>query len=225
MMANSNNSSKLQADLKQFGYGGFVKRILKFFLRKIGININSYYYLVNHIDADARRKQFENAGLPPIKELIYDDFLKGDKAVFTEKKLALIQERMNDESFHAYGIIENDKLVYSCWVSLNKMESSDKCTDGGLDDDEGLLVDAYCGPIARGRGLHGAMNAYRLLKISQYGKEKAVVIVLKENIPAFKSQKKVGFEVAFTYYVANVWGKTYTNYFKRKKTYKDVMAK
>ena len=196
-MSNS-QPSKLLSDLKQYGFWGFMKRVAKFFLRKIGIKYDSYYYIVNHINAEARRKQFEAAHLPLVQQLTYDDFLKGDKTVFNEKKLALIRERLVDNSFCAYGIVENDKLIYSCWISLKKLESSNACVGGLLDDNEGLLLDAYCSPIARGRGLHGAMNAYRLWQISQNGKDQAVGIVLKENKPAYKSQIKVGFEVAFT---------------------------
>jgi len=214
------SNNKFQADLKQFGFWGFFKRTAKFFLRKIGINYNSYYYIVNYIDAEARRKQFEAAKLPPVKKLTYDDFLLGDKTIFTDKKLHLIKKRLQDDNYHAYGIIENGQLIYSCWISLKKLESSNACVEGLLDDNEGLLVDAYCSPTARGRGLHGAMNAYRLWQLAQNGKNQAVGIVLKENKPAYKSQIKVGFEVAFTYYVAYVWGKTFTNYFKRKQAYR-----
>lgn len=225
MQNNNQQPSKLQADLKQFGFWGFLKRIAKFFLRKIGINVNSYYYMVNHINAEARRKQFEAANLLAVKELTYEDFLKGDPSVFNEKKLTLIQQRLADGTYKAFGIIENGQLIYSCWISLKKLESSDACVESGLGEKEGLLVDAYCSPVARGRGLHGAMNAYRLWQLSQQGKNQAVVIVLKENIPAYKSQLKVGFEVAFIYYVATVWGKTITNYYKRKKTYIEYAGK
>lgn len=209
-------SRNLKADLKQFGFWGFLKRIAKFFLRKIGINVNSYYYMVNHINAEAHRKQFEAANLLAVKELTYDDFLKGDTSVFNEKKLTLIQQRLADGTYKAFGIIENGQLIYSCWISLKKLESSDACVESGLGEKEGLLVDAYCSPVARGRGLHGAMNAYRLWQLSQHGKNRAVVIVLKENTPAYKSQLKVGFEVAFKYYTLEIGKKHYTNFFKLK---------
>lgn len=48
------------------------------------------------------------------------------------------------------------------------------------------------------------------------GKERAVVVILKENKPAYKSQLRVGFDVAFVYYVATLWGKAYTNYYEKK---------
>lgn len=223
-MSNS-QQSKLQADFKQLGFWGFLKRIFKFFLRKIGINVNSYYYMVNRIDAEARWKQFEAAQLSMVKTLEYEDFLKGDKNVFNEHKLSVIRQRFEDEGFKSFGIVENDKLVYSCWISLIKMETSNAFMDGSLDGNEGLLLDAYCSPVARGRGLHGAMNAYRLWQISQHNKNQAVVIVLKENKPAYKSQIKVGFEVAFTYYIATVWGKTFTNYFNKKQKYRENESK
>lgn len=216
---------KIQNDIKQFGFGGWLKRIVKFVLSKIGIRINSYYYMVNQIDADLMRSQFETANLPSVRQLIYDDFLIGDKTVFNDKKLALIRGRLMDNSYHAYGIVIDNKLMYSCWISLKKLESSNACVEGLIDDNEGFLFDAYCCPAARGRGFHSAMNAYRLWQISQNGKSHAVVIILKENKPAYKSQLKVGFQTGFTFYVATFWGKTVTNYFKRKEQYRESTKK
>lgn len=222
MRIDDRRPSKYKADFKQYGFSGFVKRGCKFLLRKVGIDVNSYYYMVNTIDAEERRRQFEAAGLPPVKELTYEDFLTGDSSVFTEKKLSSIRARLSEGTFKAFGIIENGCLIYSCWISLKKLESSSSFVNGSLDPDEGLLMDAYCSPLSRGRGLHGAMNSYRLWQLSQNGKQKAVVIVLKENKPAFKSQIKVGFDVAFIYRVASIWGKTFTDYYKLKNKYRKV---
>lgn len=219
------NGEKFRADYKQFGLLGLFKRTAKFFLRKIGINTNSYYYMINQIDVEARRKQFEAANLIQVKELTYNDFLIGDKSVFNEKKLTVIQQWLSEGTYKAYGIVENGILIYSCWISLHKLETSDECVVGCLDENEGLLLGAYCSPAARGRGLHGAMNAYRLWQLTQNGKNQAVVIILKENKPAYKSQLKVGFEVLFTYSVVTIWGKTFTNYFRRKQKYRDNVGK
>lgn len=219
------NGEKFRADYKQFGLLGLFKRTAKFFLRKIGINTNSYYYMINQIDVEARRKQFEAANLTQVTELTYDDFLIGDKSVFNEKKLTVIQQWLSEGTYKAYGIVENGILIYSCWISLHKLETSDECVVGCLDENEGLLLGAYCSPAARGRGLHGAMNAYRLWQLTQNGKNQAVVIILKENKPAYKSQLKVGFEVLFTYSVVTIWGKTFTNYFRRKQKYRDNVGK
>ena len=38
------------------------------------------------------------------------------------------------------------------------------------------------------------MNKYRLMKLKENGKDSAVVILLSENAPARKSQKKVRFK-------------------------------
>jgi hypothetical protein len=208
--------SKIAEDFKQYGFFGFLKRIAKWFLRMIGIRINSYYYMVNDIDYDKQRRLFESKGLTEVKELDYNDFLKGDKTEFTEKKLKRVKQRLDDNGYHAYGIIENGKLVYSCWISLNWLESHNKCIEGPLSENECLLVDAYCAPEGRGRGFHNTMNSYRLMKAYEHGKRRSIGIVLSENVPAFKSQIKTGNRVLFKFYVADLWGKTCTNYFKNK---------
>jgi len=182
----------------------------------IGIRINSYYYMVNDIDYDKQRRLFESKGLTGVKELDYNDFLKGDKTEFTEKKLKRVKQRLADKGYHAYGIMENDKLVYSCWISLNWLESHNKCIETSLSENECLLVDAYCAPEGRGHGFHNTMNSYRLMKAYEYGKRRSIGIVLSENAPAYKSQIKTGNRVLFKFFVADLWGKSYTNYFKNK---------
>lgn len=172
--------------------------------------------MVNDINYEKQKSLFESKGLAGVKELDYEDFLKGDKTEFTEKKLKRVKQRLADEGYHAYGIIENNKLLYSCWISLNWLESSNKCIESSLNDNECLLVDAYCAPEGRGHGFHNAMNSYRLMKAYEYGKQRGVVIILSENKPAYKSQIKTGNKVLFKYHVIDLWGKTFTNYFKNK---------
>lgn len=209
------NTGKIQTDYKQYGFGGFLKRCLKFFLRKMGIIMDSYYYMIKYVSPEESKLLFDKANITDVKILSYQDFLLGDKDVFTAKKLDVIKTRIEKGSYIPYGIVRGGHLIYSCWISFDEMETTTKCLNGQLAANEALLVDDYCTPSARGKGIHTAMNAYRLWQIAQRGKEKAIVVILKENKPAFQSQLTVGFEVAFTYYVATFWGKTYTNYFKK----------
>lgn len=205
---------KLLNSYKQYGIIGLLLRIIKYILRKVGINFEQYYYLVNDID---REKQLEiwNRNTLRVKHLVYDDFLLGDKSVFTEKKLSLIRERLNN-GYYAYGVIENGKLIYSCMLSTRELQVHAGDVSLPLSENECLMVDAYCAPEARGRGIHSQMNAYRLLQTLELGREKCVAIVLKENIPAFKSQIKVGYKVEFMFYVCKVGNKVFTNFYKKK---------
>lgn len=211
--------SKLKTDYKQYGFWGFCKRIAKFFLRKVGVQLDSYYYMVNQIDYKSRYSQFKLSGISDVKTLSYNDFLLGDKDVFTERKLEIIQKRSENRDYYPYGIIKDNRLVYSCWVSLTEIEFPNSLSKDFLLPEEALLVDDYCSPSERGKGIHTAMNSYRLCRIFELGKKQAVVIILKENIPAYKSQRKVGFETAFTYCVFTVLGKTFTDYYSKKRKY------
>lgn len=206
--------SKIVDLYKQYGFIGFISRLLKSILRKTGINFEQYYYLVNDID---REKQLEIWNRNPlrVKHLVYEDFLLGDKSVFTEKKLSLIRERLNN-GYYAYGIIENGKLIYSCMLSTRELQVHAGDVLLPLAENECLMVAAYCAPEARGRGIHSQMNAYRLLQTLELGREKCVAIVLKENVPAFKSQIKVGYKVEFIFYVCKVGNKVFTNFYKKK---------
>lgn len=211
--------NKFKDKYKQFGIVGYCNRLIKSVFRVLlGIEYEKYYYLVNDIDYQAQREIFEKKrGIWEIKKLQYGDFLHGVPSVFTEKKLLKIKYRFDHSGdYEAYGIVENDRLIYSCWLSFKDLHVTDKL-NCPLPDDECFMFDAYCAPDFRGHGLHGMMNAYRLMKGYEHGKTRCAVIVLRENIPALKSQLRVGYRIAFNYYVLNVGNKSFTNFFLKKR--------
>jgi len=173
-------------------YSYFVHQILR-------ISIGKEHYLRLVIDIDDINKRLEGFDLP-VKELAYEDFLHGDPKEFTTAKLKFIESRLKDSSYKCYGIIEDGVLVYSTWISLHKLGLSVDTKPIFLADDEGLLEDSYCAPSARGRGIHGKMNNYRIKKLYEYGKKKVIAIVLDGNTAAFKVQLKQGFVELGTFY-------------------------
>lgn len=211
-------SDKIRNTYKQYGFLGFIGRLVKASLSILGIRFNRYYYLVNNIDYQCQKETFDKkCNDQIIKVLTYNDFLLGDPEIFNAKKLKTIRYRLEQGDYLAYGIIENNKLIYSCWLSFKELQSSNSIINGLLSDNECLMLDAYCNPRFRGQGLHSMMNAYRLMKGYERGKTKCVAIILHENIPALKSQLKVGYRIAFIYYVLTLWGKSYTNFISKKK--------
>lgn len=208
--------NKLQAKFKTNGLGGVLISLIKRIMQFGGIKYNRYYYITNDIDKDELFSFYNSKPISDIKELTMEDFLlyKND---FSERKIDTISKRFQSKTYRAYGIIRDKRLVYYCWISLEEFRTSCKDIKGTLQENEFLLIDAFCHPTYRGQGLHGTMNAYRLLQGYKLGYTKSVGIVLKENKPALRSQIKVGFKVEFIYYVCNIWGKTYTNFYKLKR--------
>lgn len=205
---------------KQFGFKGTASRICKHLLRKIGLFYNSYFYFTAKVNPSILQKIWGDNPIKNVKKLSYSDFLLGEKSIFNEKKLNLIKCRFSQENdYVAYGIVENNMLLYSCWIGLKYFETSSAIVSDKLKEDEFLLLDAYCNPLARGRGIHTSMNAYRCMKAMELGRFVCVAVVLKENIPAKKVQKKCGLDIAFKYYVLKVFGKSYTNFFKKKENF------
>lgn len=183
-------------------YKGFLRVILKTQIGKI-------HYLRLNIDIDKVNNALEGFNLP-VKELTYEDFLKGDPSVFRGEKLDLIKNRLQDPYYKAYGIIENNRLIYSTWISLKQLGLTIKLKQPiVMASDEGLLEDSYCDPIARGRGLHGKMNNYRIKKLYDLGKRRVIALVLDGNTPALKVQKKCGFEELGTFYCGYLFGRNY----------------
>lgn len=199
---------------KQYGFWGFVRRAFKSFLRLFGIEFNRYYFLENTIDYEKQKSFYDSRSLENARELVINDFLNSDSP-----RYITAMNRFSSSGFKAFGVFGDGKLVYSCWISLNKLESHEKIISGTLPSDSFLLIDAYCAPDARGKGIHGTMNAYRLMKGYELGKKKALAIVLHENSPALKSQIKVGFNVLFEFRTLKVFGKEYTDFFKLRKIY------
>jgi len=193
----------------EYLFKGFLRRVLK-------IQIGKIHYLRLNIDIDKINKTLNGFDLP-VKELTYEDFLKGDKTVFNGEKLDLIKARVEDPYYKAYGIIENGRLIYSTWISLKLLGLPIIMKNPiFMDDDEGLLEDSYCDPIARGRGLHGKMNNYRIKKLYELGKRRVIALVLDGNIPALKVQSKCGFEELGTFHCGYLFGRNYSTLKKSK---------
>lgn len=189
-----------------------VSRIPHKVLSYLGIRWEYSYLLVQTIDRHAinskQSKMAEFCKAHNVKELTYEDFLLGDKANFTQKKLAIIRERFSHpDQYKAYGIVANGKLLYSCWLSFNDID-----LPFGIRlpmEEDALFLDDYCSPDARGRGIHTMMNFFRLSRLLENGKRSAAVLILTFNKPALKSQITAGFKKKakiFTYKIGNHTG-------------------
>ncbi len=193
------------------------KKIYKGVLRRVfKTQIGKLHYMRLKIDIEKVNKALEGFDLP-VKELTYEDFLKGDKNIFHGKKLELLKVRLKDPNYRGYGIIENNRLIYSTWVSLKHLGLAIKPKKPILlAADEGLLEDSYCAPSARGRGLHGKMNNYRIRKLYESGKRTVLAMVLHTNTPAMKVQLKCGFKDLGTFRCGYLFGRPYLTLKKEK---------
>lgn len=203
---------KIIEKLKKYG----IKTAFRYVGRKVfKTEVFKVHYLRLTIDIDNINKKLEGFDLQP-KELVYEDFLKGDTTVFNGAKLELYKKRFEDSTYRAYGIFENDKLIYSTWVSLHRLGMNVETSPIYLLENEGYLEDSYCDPIARGRGLHGKMNNYRIKKIYETGRNRVIAIVQDGNIPALKVQAKSGFEVLGAFYHGIIFGRKFNTLKKSK---------
>lgn len=209
-------SRNLKADLRQYGLWRYLGRLIKAGARRCGVNFEMYYYIVIKIDYERQKAFFGTHPLTGVRELSYDDYAGNPQLGYTGRRLQLQKERFDKGTYRAFGVEDNGKLVYACMISLEEFTTSQQWVSGCLDKDEGFMLDAFCAPEARGKGIHGAMNAYRLMKIYESGKKRCGGVVVVDNKPALKSQLKVGYKVAFKYYTLEIGKKHYTNFFKLK---------
>ena len=187
---------------KNYSFGVLVKVFLKkFFFTEL----SRMHYLRLNINPEVieeRMKGFDLSVLP----LTLDMVLAGDKNVFKGEKLELYKKRLQDPYYHGYGIMEDGKLIYSTWFSSDNLGLPLITKRIPLLPNEGLLEDSYCAPEARGRGMHGKMNFYRLQKLHELGKDRVLAIVLDGNVPAMKVQLKSGFEELGVFYLGKIFG-------------------
>ena len=180
------------AKFRQYGIKNSIIRVIKYALRMVGIKYEEYIYCKQLIP-DLSQFTLNLPASLYLKDLTLQDYLNSSLIPFESYKIELFKKRFKSGNYFAYGIFDNEKLVYSCWISLKVLEMPGTTDSMSLDVNEGLLVDAICHPDYRSLGIHSQMNIYRLKQVQNAGKTYAVVVLQKENIPARKSQKKAGF--------------------------------
>jgi hypothetical protein len=123
----------------------------------------------------------------------------------TPQKEAIYEERFQNENVYAYGVFIDGQLAYSTWILQGEvcyaeqlLFKSSECA---------LLLDSYCLPLFRGKGLHNYMNQWCLFHMKGLGIKKAYVIVLSYNRFAIKTQRRCGLQVEETFYAYKLWGK------------------
>lgn len=183
----------LKASIKQYGIFNSFKRLLKLIARKFGVKSEKFLYCTQAIDINSLNPSKLKVA-EDIRELSLNIIKTSKKIEFSSEKINLFKKRFNDKNYKGYGFFINGELVYYTWISLLKFEMSVSSPDIHLDCNEGLLIDSFCHPDFRGYAIHSHMNNFRLKKILENKKNHAVAIVLKENIPARKTQKKSGFK-------------------------------
>lgn len=195
---------KILEKYKQYGFLNFVKRIALGVLSRLGISVNRWLVCSQNINNELTNSVVIDSKFK-IKEMLLKDFQSSKR--FDYKKLSKIKERLDEKSFLAFGVYDGSDLAYYCWISLREFQFSKDLYQMDLKPSEGLLFDAFCFPEYRGNKLHNYMNVFRLTKLIEYNKKEAVVVLLSENIPARKSQKKAGFSCSKMITTYSVFGK------------------
>jgi len=200
----------LKTKIKQYGVKNSFNRAVKSLLRRIGIQYESFYLMVNHIDPNELKQKMERYDYSDVKELTIDDFKTSDPDVFDEKKLQIIRMRLDNGKHQCYGIFEKERLIYSTWISTDRLVFSSPVYKAiPIKSSQAILEDSYCHPDYRNKGLHSQMILFRLNKIIEMGLTEAIAIVVVDNIPAVKTQLKNGFYKEKKIWIVKIFGRTY----------------
>ncbi|WP_296313624.1 GNAT family N-acetyltransferase [Winogradskyella sp. UBA3174] len=190
---------------KQYGFKNSFIRAVKLVLRACGVNVETYMFYTQEIKTSLL-KQSNISPNYKTEKLNYNSYESSRGLKFDNLKLNLFKERLNDNEYLAYGVFDGEILIYSSWISTRQDEMSLQALGLKLNPDEGLLLDIETHPSYRRQGLHNYMNIYCLERIKELGKDKAVVLVLKENVPARKSQERSGFKKSKKISCYKIWG-------------------
>lgn len=192
-----------------------VLKIIRAILIRLGIWWEMYYIMVTDIDIEKVNSKLKDYSVKtPYKviELKLDDFFKGDLEFCTLKKMNKYKKWFQDPNRKSYGVIINDELAYSSWISFKDIEITNK-TKLNKFDNYALLQDAYTNRKYRGIGLHNYVNLYRLKMIFEYGKTKAIGIVRTKNIPALKTQNNSDLNISCKILLISCFGYEFIKYF------------
>lgn len=175
------------AKIKKYGINGILQLVLK---KLFKTELMKFNYLKISLDYNSIQDKLKNFDLS-VKELTYEDFLLGDKNEFFGEKLRVIKNRFNDPTYKCYGVVAKGVLVYSAWISLQKLGLPIR-SNIQLLTNEGYFEDDFCHPSYRGQGIHGKMNSYRLSKLYEFGKTECIIVIVSTNTPAIKTQINSG---------------------------------
>jgi len=204
LQSKKNKRMKIIEKYKQLGPLNFIKRVMLSLLSVVGIRINKWLICTQKLNTN--KLQSHNIdGKFIVRQMTLKDFLTSKK--FDEDKLKSFKERFSNKFFVAYGVYDKNELAYYCWISLKEYQFSKDLYKSTLNEDQGMLFDAFCFPKYRGNRLHNFMNIYRLKKLEEHKKKEALVVLLSQNTPARKSQKKAGFVCLKTVTTYVIFGK------------------
>lgn len=205
---------KIKEYYKEWGAKILIIRTIHKLFSLIGIYWEKSYLLTQEIDIKKIEKYFSsnqdliNTYTP--QKLTLDDFNLAYKPIFNEKKMQVIKERFNYQDLYtAYGIIYDNKLIYSSWIYKKELILSYNTRVPMKQD--ALLLDDFCHPLYRGKGIHTMMIFYRLKALHSAGEKNIAVLVRTYNIKALKAQIKAGFSISKKIIIIKCFNKIYTS--------------
>ena len=205
--------SKIINSYKQFGLRGFSIRALRKLLSLIGIKYEDYYLLSLSLEGHCPEPVLKKDGVL-FRELRQRDFansfLNENYLMYTSRKMDLVETRFAN-NYESFGAFSEGKLVYASWISYETMEMPGGYENERLPQQTALLLDDFCAPHMRKKGIHSAVNQMRLNRLIEKQYRYVIVTVMCMNKPALKSHIRNGFEIVSRYYTLTSFGHKKSN--------------
>lgn len=199
--------SSFREKITLYGKKATVMITVKAILRKlIGVDWREYYLMSRRLEDVGLLREREDIKVCELTISDYDNELW--KNFLSENERIIYEAQFKNKRAKAYGAFIDSKLAYSTWILYGEIIYSERKILL-KQDDCALLLDTYCHPQFRGKGIHNYMNHWCLCEMKRHGSKKAYVIVLSYNRPAIKTQLKCGMQIERTFYRFLLWKKTY----------------
>lgn len=213
--------TKIIDSYKQFGIWGLCSRTIRKCFSLIGISHEDYYLLTRNLNDCKKRVVTVSDGVE-LRILRLSDFENSYKnnnyLQYPSSKMDLVADRF-DNSYEAFGAFFEGELIYASWISYEREEMPGAHNGEKLPNDTALLLDDFCAPHMRQKGIHGAVNQMRLNRLLECNSKYVIVTVMCVNKPALKSHLKNGFNIYSKYYTLSIFGRKLSNLNKIMRKY------
>lgn len=178
------------ADLrKRYGFSGIMLNMFCKCLKYIGLKISFWSFYVKDIN------KLQETTLIRFKELHLSDFENQhmvNSEWFTVKKIKDLKQAFLIEGNHCYGYYDGDVLACYGWISLKQLGLENTI----LMEDDCLFWDDYTHPDFRGKGLHKDLNLFRIARMVEYGKKRALTFIANYNRASRVGYERSGFNLS-----------------------------
>lgn len=133
--------------------------------------------------------------------------------LFPSEKVQIFENRLQANLTWVLGFVES-RLAYSSWITFTDELDTETGSIIKPTEGEAYLFDSFTIPLFRGLGLHTFMTAQQLNIARSMGAQRAITLILADNLIARKAILKLGFQEREYCMTVNLWNRRFMHLHK-----------